>query len=95
MGSFPSYFHVLDKSNGEWSVAANISIKTAYFQEVTNKSSEISRLITNKLAALKKEDLSGGGSDATKKINSDLEAEANRLFSGNPIQGFHLWLAMK
>jgi hypothetical protein len=86
---------VLDRAGGEWPVAANIVVKAAMFEEVTNKSDEISKIITNKLANLKKEDIFDRGSISSKQINSELETEANRLFSGDPIQSFDLWIAIK
>jgi hypothetical protein len=94
-GHYSLGFHVLDRANGEWPVAANIVVKAARFEEVTNKIDEISGLITNKLAVLKKEDLFDRGSIGAKQINTEMEIEANRLFSGNPIQGFYLWIAIK
>jgi len=93
-GHYPPGFYVLDKSGGQWPVAADIVVKAARFEEVANKSDEISKIITNKLAAIKKEDIFDRHSISSKQINNELETAANRLFSGNPIQGFDLWIAI-
>ena len=71
-------FEVSVRTNGFWPVAALVQVPVSKFEEVTNRSDEIEKIIAARLAGLEKEDVFSNA----EIIERDVLKQVNALFPG-------------
>ncbi len=71
-------FEVSVRTNGFWPVAALVQVPVSKYEEVTNRSDEIEKIIAARLAGLEKEDVFSNA----EIIERDVLKQVNGLFPG-------------